>query len=147
MHSSSMHDEHTIHCRSSNGTNISSIVDSSSDFLTIQAAEVAHTTSSVTYMVVFQDAVPATKIDQLCSSADANYGFTCAQIFSKTFKGFSTTVSPGLLLLYSCAQPIGCMCAIHAVVQTQNSTCPKGRWAVHVFPLTQHAHHVNVLAR
>lgn len=55
-------------------------------------------------MVVFQEAVPATKIDQLCSSADANYGFTCAQIFSKTFKGFSTTVSARLLLLCCGAQ-------------------------------------------
>lgn len=101
-----MHDERTTSCRSSNGTNVSSIVDSSSDFLTIQAAAITHNTSSVTYMVVFQEAVPATKIDQLCSSADANYGFTCAQIFSKTFKGFSTTVSAGLVLLCSCAQPV-----------------------------------------
>ena len=45
-----------------------------------------------------QDAVPTTKIEQLCSSADANYGFTCTQIFTKTFKGFSTTVSAVMLL-------------------------------------------------
>ena len=44
-------------------------------------------------MVVFQDAVSAAKIEQLCSTIDSNYGFECAQTFSKTFKGLSATVS------------------------------------------------------
>lgn len=45
-------------------------------------------------MVVFQDAVMLSKIEQLCSNAVQNYGFSCGQIFSKTFKGFSVTVCP-----------------------------------------------------
>jgi len=84
-------------CRSS--SNASSVADSSSSALTVQSQAVARTKSTaITYMVVFQDAVPTTKIEQLCSSADANYGFNCTQIFTKTFKGFSTTVSAVVLL-------------------------------------------------
>ena len=59
--------------------------------MSIQAAAQQHE-PVITYMVVFQDAVSFAKIEQLCSSALSNYGFTCDQIFAKTFKGFSATV-------------------------------------------------------
>jgi len=86
-----------LSCRSS--SNASSAADNSSSTLTIQSQAAAQTKSTaITYMIVFQDAVPTTKIEQLCSSADANYGFTCTQIFTKTFNGFSTTVSAVMLL-------------------------------------------------
>ena len=65
----------------------------------------AHTKSAVTYMVVFQEAVSVSKIEQLCSSAPTNYGFTCDQVFSKMFKGFTTTVSRS-----SCNYCITCAC-------------------------------------
>ncbi|DBB00879.1 TPA: hypothetical protein ACH3X1_000798 [Trebouxia sp. C0004] len=77
------------------------VADNSSSTLTIQSQAVVRTKSTaITYMVVFQDAVPTTKIEQLCSSADAKYGFNCTQIFTKTFKGFATTTSQEQLQVF-----------------------------------------------
>ena len=78
-------------CRSSNSTSFAASLNTDSQGFSIQSA--AHVPSVTTYMVVFQDSVSAAKIEQLCSTADSNYGFKCAQTFSKTFKGFSATVS------------------------------------------------------
>ena len=78
-------------CRSSNSTSFAAIINTDSQVFSVQSA--AHGPSVTTYMVVFQDTVSAAKIEQLCSTVDSNYGFKCAQTFSKTFKGFSATVS------------------------------------------------------
>lgn len=78
-------------CRSSNSTSFAASMSTNSQVFSVQSA--AHAPSVTTYMVVFQDAVSAAKIEQLCSTAHFNYGFKCAQTFSKTFKGFSATVS------------------------------------------------------
>ena len=84
---------HLVFCRSSNSTIASSGA--------MSTQSVAHTKSAVTYMVVFQDAISNSKIEQLCSSAPSNYGFSCDQIFSKTFKGFTTTVSSLCMCLWN----------------------------------------------
>ena len=80
--------------RSSNGTNVTTSTGVKSSLVSIQSA--GHIKPATTYMVVFQDAVSVMKIEQLCSSAEANYGFTCDQIFAKTFKGFAVTVSASI---------------------------------------------------
>ena len=84
-------------CRSSKGTTFATSTGKKSQLVSVQSA--AQVESGTTYMVVFQDAVSLPKIEQLCSSADSNYGFACAQLFSKTFKGFSATVSASISLL------------------------------------------------
>ena len=77
-------------CRSQNGT---VVTDNANGSVTIQpTSDTGSSSSPVTYMVVFQEAVSLVKIEQLCSNADQNYGFSCGQVFSKTFKGFSVTV-------------------------------------------------------
>lgn len=93
------------HYRSSNGTNVTTSTGVKSSLVSVQSA--AHIKSATTYMVVFQDAVSVMKIQQLCSSAEANYGFTCDQMFTKTFKGFVATVSASLLVcLYCLLSPV-----------------------------------------
>ena len=77
--------------RSSNSTSFAASMNTDAQVFSVQSA--AHASSGTTYMVVFQDAVSAAKIEQLCSTTDSNYGFECAQTFSKAFKGLSATVS------------------------------------------------------
>lgn len=79
-------------CRSSRSTTFASSTGTKSQLVSIQAAA-QHQEPVITYMVVFQDAVSVAKVEQLCSTALPNYGFACDQVFAKTFKGFSTTVS------------------------------------------------------
>lgn len=89
-------------CRSSKSTTFASSTGKKTQLVSIQAAA-QHDDPVITYMVVFQDAVSVAKVEQLCSSTLSNYGFTCGQVFAKTFKGFSATVSasPSCLVLAS----------------------------------------------
>ena len=103
------------HCRSSNSTSFAASVNTNSQVLSIQSA--AHAESATTYMVVFQDAVSTAKIEQLCSTADSNYGFECAQTFSKAFKGFSVTVSASASCVCACAACVAFQCPVCACVR------------------------------